>query len=298
MLVDVVVVSYNSRATLRDCVQPLAELDWARVTVVDNASADRSTEVVEDLRVEVIRSPHNGGFSYGCNLGAATGKAPYVLFLNPDARLDPDALDVLVRALEQDHSLGVVGPRILNDDGTLAWSQRRFPRLRSTYAQALGLHRVAAFSSWAGEVIQDPAAYARPGMPDWLSGSCMLMRRSALAEVGGLDEGFFLYSEETDLFRRLRHRGWGVRFEPNATAYHQGYGSAPWATVTPVLAGSRVRYARKHHGRLVAALEAIGVAIDSLVRAAARVHRPTRRRAHLAAARAALSSLRPPSRRD
>jgi hypothetical protein len=83
-----------------------------------------------------------------------------------------------------------------------------------------------------------------------------------------------------------------VRFEPKATAYHQGYGSAPWEAVTPILVRSRVRYARKHHGGLVAVLEAIGVAIDSLVRAAAWVHRPTRRRGHLAAARAALSSLR------
>lgn len=214
------------------------------------------------------------------------------MFLNPDARIESESLHRLVTVLRADPTLGGIGPRTLDDGGQLHRTQRRFPRLRSTYAQALGLHRVAAFSSWAGEVIQDPAAYTQPGSPDWLSGSCVLMRRAALEDVGGMDEGFFLFSEETDLFRRLRGRGWGVRFEPKATAYHQGYGSAPWETVTPILVRSRVRYARKHHGGLVAVLEAIGVTIDSLARAAAWVHRPTRRRGHLAAARAALSSLR------
>jgi GT2 family glycosyltransferase len=290
--VDVVIVAYNSRDTLRDCVAPLLRLPWVSITVVDNASPDRSATVVADFPVRIIKAPRNGGFAYGCNLGAAAGAAEFVMFLNPDARIESESLHGLVAVLRADPALGGVGPRTLDDGGLLHRTQRRFPRLRSTYAQALGLHRVAAFSSWAGEVIQDPAAYTRPGAPDWLSGSCVLMRRAALDEVGGLDEGFFLYSEETDLFRRLRRCGWGVRFEPKAIAYHQGYGSAPWEMVTPVLARSRVRYARKHHGRLVAVLEAIGVTIDSLVRAAARIHRPTRRRGHLASARAALSSLR------
>jgi len=293
VLVDVVVVSYNSRATLRDCVQPLAELDWARVTVVDNASADRSPEVVEDLRVEVIRSPHNGGFSYGCNLGAATGKAPYVLFLNPDARLDPGDLDVLVRALEQDHSLGVVGPRILNDDdGTLAWSQRRFPRLRSTYAQALLLHRLLPRARWTDEVIRDPAAYERPGSPDWLSGACLLVRRAALEQVGGLDQGFFLYSEDTDLCLRLRQAGWGVRFEPAATVSHVGGASAPRTTTEWISAQSHVRFARKHGRRGVAALDALGVALGGATHAAIWAAKPERARGHFAACRAGLASMR------
>ena len=181
---------------------------------------------------------------------------------------------------------------MLGEDGELHRTQRRFPRLRSTYSQALGLHRIAPRASWAGEVVKDPAAYARPGTPDWLSGACVLLRRAALEEVGGLDEGFFLYSEETDLFRRLRDRGWRTRYEPDAVAYHRGYGSAPREAVTPILARSRVRYARKHHGQLVALLEAIGVTIDALVRAGARIRHPARRRAQLAAARAALGAVR------
>ena len=296
VVVDVVIVAYNSRDTLRACVEPLSELPWVSVTVVDNASPDDSAAVVADLPIRTVRAPRNGGFAYGCTLGTAAGAAEFVLYLNPDARIESKSLSTLVTALRADPALGSVGPKTVGDGGQLHRTQRRFPRLRSTYSQALGLHRVAPLASWACEVIQEPAAYTRPDAPDWLSGSCILMRRSALDDVGGLDEGFFLYSEETDLFRRLRGRGWRARFEPQAIAYHQGYGSAPWEAVTPILARSRVRYARKHHGRLVALLEAVGVTIDSLVRAAACIHHPTRCRGHLAAARAALSAVRPTSR--
>ena len=292
VVVDVVIVAYNSRDTLRACVEPLASRPWVNVTVVDNASPDDSAAVVTDFPVHIIEAPRNGGFAYGCNLGTAAGAAEFVLFLNPDASIEPASLRTLESALRADPGLGGVGPRTLGDGGQLHWTQRRFPRLRSTYSQALGLHHLAPSASWAGETISSIAAYAEPATPDWLSGGCVLMRRSALEDVGGLDEGFFLYSEETDLFRRLRDRGWRARFEPQATAYHQGGASAPRDTTSPILARSRVRYARKHHGAAVALLEAIGVSIDAIARAAAWAHRPARRRGHLAAARAALGAVR------
>ena len=121
----------------------------------------------------------------------------------------------------------------------------------------------------------------------------MLLRREAVASVGGLDEGFFLYSEEIDLFKRLAAAGWGAGFEPGATARHIGYQSADRFATERIRAVSRVRYARKHHGRLVAMLEACGVALGGLARAAIWVRRPARARGHLlaawAAVRAALS---------
>jgi GT2 family glycosyltransferase len=290
--VDVVVVSYNSRATLRACVEPLAALPWAQLTVVDNDSQDDSPGAVADLPVRVIRSAHNGGFSYGCNVGAAVGSSPFVLLLNPDARLSPDNLRVLVDVLERDRSIGVVGPRILDEDGTLAWSQRRFPRLRSTYAQALLLHRLLPRAAWTDEVVRDAAAYDRPGSPDWLSGACMLLRRTALEDIGGLDTGFFLYSEDTDLCRRLRQAGWGVRFEPGATVHHVGGGSAPRTTTEWISATSHVRYARKHGRRGVAALDALGLALGGATHALLWLRRPERARGHAAAVRAALASIR------
>jgi GT2 family glycosyltransferase len=297
VVVDVVIVAYNSRNTLRACVESLVQLPWVTVTVVDNASPDDSAAVVADLPIRIIRAPRNGGFAYGCNLGTAVGTAEFVLLLNPDARIEPPNLRTLVSALRADPALGSVGPRTLGDGGRLHWTQRRFPRLRSTYGQALGLHRIGPLSSWA-DTVMEPAAYERPATPDWLSGGCVLLRRTALDQVGGLDEGFFLYSEETDLFRRLRCRGWIARFEPRATAYHRGSASLPAEAISPILARSRVRYARKHHGPVVALLEAFGVSIDALARAAVWSHRPARRRGHLAAARAGLGAVRSSAARD
>ena len=290
--VDAVIVSYRSEHTLRRCVEPLVALPWVDTTVVDNDSPDRSADVVADLPLRLVRSPRNGGFAYGCNLGSAAGSAPYVLLLNPDARLEAGDLAVLVDTLDEHPELGAVGPRIVGENGRLAWSQRREPRLRSTYAQALFLHRILPRASWTDEVIRDPAAYELAGSPEWLSGACMLLRRSALERVGGLDEGFFLYSEDTDLCRRLRAAGVGVRFEPRATAFHVGGASAPRTQTSRVAATSHVRYVRKHAGRIVATLDAIGVALSALTHALVWIHRPAHARGHAAAARAALASAR------
>jgi N-acetylglucosaminyl-diphospho-decaprenol L-rhamnosyltransferase len=290
--VQIVVVAYNSRDTLRGCVEPLAGLPSVDVTVVDNACPERSSDVVADLPVRVLHAPRNGGFAYGCNLGMATGRSELVLLLNPDARITPESLAVLVRALHADARLAVAGPRTLAADGALVWSRRRFPRLRSTYAQALFLQRLAPHAAWSDEVVRDREAYGRDGSPDWLSGACLLLRRSAVDAVGGLDEGFFLYSEETDLVRRLRDAGWGVRYVAGAVASHIGGASAPRHVTKRIWAQSRVRYARKHHGRAVAALEAVGVALGALTHAAAWSFRPRVARGHATAGLAALRAIR------
>lgn len=264
--VDSVVVSYNSAGSLRACVEPLAGTAGVRVIVVDNASSDGSLETIADLPAERIALNRNGGFSHGCNVGWRAGDARYALFLNPDARIDPSSLDRLVDVLETASDVGAVAPRIDHSDGPLEYSQRRFPRLRSTYARALFLHRLFPRASWSDELVRDPAAYERSGSPDWVSGACILVRRSALEELGGWDEGFFLYSEDTDLCRRLRNAGYDVRFEPGARVIHEGGASAPRASLLPVLAASRLRYAAKHRSPPAAALERLGVALEALTR--------------------------------
>jgi N-acetylglucosaminyl-diphospho-decaprenol L-rhamnosyltransferase len=290
--VDAVIVAYNSRDTLRACVEPLVGLPGVSVVVVDNASPDDSAAAVAELPVRVIQAPRNGGFAYGCNLGVAGGESEFVLLLNPDAHIDPASLAALVEALRADPRMGGVGPRTVDESGRLDWTQRHFPRLRSTYAQALFMHRAVPRATWTDEVIRDPDVYERPGTPDWLSGSCVLLRRAALEAVDGLDEGFFLYSEETDLFRRLGAAGWSAGYEPRATAYHVGGVSAHPDTTKQIWVHSRVRYARKHHGPTVALLEAAGIVIGALTHSAVWIHRPARARPYVDAARAALGALR------
>jgi N-acetylglucosaminyl-diphospho-decaprenol L-rhamnosyltransferase len=290
--VDVVIVSYNSRAHLRRCAEGLASVSWTRVYVVDNASPDRSPEVVADLSVDVIESKENRGFASGCNLGIRAGHAPYVLLLNPDAQLDPKSLSTLVEVLEQDQEAGAIGPRIVHEDGGLDHSLRRFPRLRSTFARALFLHHAFPRSAWADEVIRDEAVYERGGTHDWISGACILVRRSLLERLGGLDDGFFMYCEDKDLCARIWESGFSVRFEPRACCIHDGGGSAPQAALLPVLAASRLRYAQKHTMPLVAACERVGLILNEAVRSLVTRAGPGARTGH---ARSLFKLIRPDS---
>jgi GT2 family glycosyltransferase len=294
-LIDVVVVAYRSGATLRGCVEPLAALEHLRVTVVDNACPDNSVATIEDLAgVDIVRAPRNGGFAYGCNLGVARGRAPYLLFLNPDARIDAGSLAALTAVVEADPKTALVGPRILDDDGSLAYSLRRFPRLRSTYAKALFLHRLFPLAPWTDELIRDPAAYERADTAEWVSGACMLVRRDAYEAIGGFDEGMFLYCEDTDLCLRLWEAGHAVRFEPAALVRHVGGASSGAGETQAIAARSRIYYARKHRSRLTARLEALGVAFDEATHVAAALTRPANRRGHVKALRAALRPVADP----
>jgi len=287
-VVDVVVVSYNSAGHLRRCIEALAGDDRIDVIVVDNASADRSLESLADLPVTAVPLDDNRGFAHGCNVGWRRGNAPFVLFLNPDATIDPESVLRLVAAAEQSPPAGAVAPTIRHSDGTVDFSLRRFPRLRSTYAQAFFLHRFFPHADWSDELVRDPGAYMRAWAPDWASGACLLVRRRTLERLGGLDEGFFLYCEDLDLCRRIHDAGEELRFEPRAVAVHEGGGSAPRATLLPTLAASRVRYARKHQPRHVQVFERLGIVLGALTHAIVARGGREMRRGHLRAAGRAL----------
>jgi GT2 family glycosyltransferase len=262
--IDAVVVSYNSSETLRPCVEPLANLARANVIVVDNASSDDSLGVVADLPVRRIPLRENGGFARGCNVGWQAGNARYVLFLNPDATIDVRSLAHLAGALDENGGAGVVAPKILEQDGSLDFSQRRFPRLRSTFSQALFLHRIFPRATWSDEVVRTVESYESPGVVEWVSGACFMARRDLLERLDGLDEGFFMYCEDKDFCRRVWSNGFEVRFQPDAVAVHVGGVSASRAGLLPVMAASRIRYARKHFRRPPALLERFGVSLLAL----------------------------------
>jgi N-acetylglucosaminyl-diphospho-decaprenol L-rhamnosyltransferase len=286
--IDAVIVSYNSADTLRDCVQSLLATPGVAVTVVDNASPDDSLGVIADLPVRTIQSGRNGGFGFGCNIGLRAGSAPLVLFLNPDARLDEGALDSMESALVADPGVGLLAPRLVDGDGALMASQRHFPRAATAWSHALFLHRLFPRARWADEVIRRWEEYERPNEPDWVSGACMLARRSVLEAIGGFDERFFLYCEDTDLCARIRGAGHRIRYDPSASAHHVGGHSAPRSGLYSVLADSRVRYARKHGGRTDFLLQAGGIALHALTHAAVCVLRPAHAHGHVAALRTVL----------
>lgn len=262
--VDVVIVSHNSRKDLRRAAESFVALPEVHVFVVDNASSDGSLDTIKDLSVTRLPMPRNGGFAYGCNAGWRQGSAPFVLFLNPDAQLSEDALARLVRLLGEEARIGIVAPRIVGDDGKLHYSQRRFVRLGSTYAQALFLHRFFPRAGWSDELVRDVSAYDHASSPEWVSGACLVIRRSLLEELGGWDERFFMYCEDMDLCRRVRDLGYDVRYTPEAVAVHTGGRSAPGSETLPILAQSRILYMRKHGGLARTLLERAGIALGAM----------------------------------
>jgi N-acetylglucosaminyl-diphospho-decaprenol L-rhamnosyltransferase len=281
--VDVVVVAYNSRQFLRACVEPLVDTPGVSVVVVDNDCPERSYEVVEDLvGVHVIHVPSNGGFAHGCNTGWRSGSSRYVLFLNPDATLEPTELAALAHELDTDPGVAVVGPRTFDADGALDFSIRRFPSLVSTYAQALFVHRLVPHAGWVDELVRGQEAYERRTVADWLSGACLLVRRSALEQTGGFDESFLFYAEDIDLCRRItRDTGSAVIYSPAATCIHLCGRSSPRAQLLPMLAASRLRYAERYRGRVGRLLERVGIGVGEAIRAV--VGQSGCRRGHLRA---------------
>jgi len=280
--VDVVVVAYNSEQQLERCVGGLTGLEGVSVTVVDNASEDGTLALLATLPVTTVPVGWNSGFSYGCNTGWRRGTAPYVLFLNPDASIDANSLRALARVLDGRPEVGIVSPRISYDSGDLSYSLRRDPSLSRAFAQAFFVHRLVPDAAWADEVIRTRSAYEQAWSPEWVSGACMMIRRSLLERLDGFDDSFFLYSEDVDICRRARDSGAQIRFEPGARCVHSGGASAPRGAVLPLMAQSRVLYARKHENRAVALLYTVAVALSSLTHSIA-ARDGERRKGHLRA---------------
>jgi len=230
--VTALIVNYNSAPDIYECLDSLRAGDHpVEIVVVDNASTDGSPDRLETLPdVRLIRSARNAGFSGGVNLGVRTA-APQgaVLLVNPDASLAPDAVSRLVATLEAHPRAAAVGPLVLNPDGTVQPSKRRFP----TWLQAAMHATVGVF--WPGN--PGTRAYVcadlpedRPSQVGWLSASILLLRADAFRDVGMFDERFFFYVEDLDLCRRFADAGWELWFEPRAEAVHAWGGSTRNAT--------------------------------------------------------------------
>lgn len=228
--VSVIIVNYNAGAELRLALQSVADdlagINWEAL-VVDNASSDGSYDAVGQFapRARLLRNVENVGFARGVNQALAATSAPLVLIMNPDCRLGPAAFQVLKRELLSAERCAIVGPRILNPDGTPQGNARGDPgMLTGVFGRSSFLRRVLpSLPVSRRNVVDRGDASGRTGsVPvDWLSGACMLARRDALDAVHGFDERYFLYWEDADLCRRLRARGYHVRYVPEATAIHR-----------------------------------------------------------------------------
>jgi GT2 family glycosyltransferase len=255
-----VLVNYNAGAELRTALRSIADAmgrtPWEAV-VVDNASTDGSEAIVAEFArvARLIRNTENVGFARGVNQGIAATRGPGILIMNPDCRLDRGAIETLLAELNAHPSCAIVGPRILNPDGSLQGSARGDPDMfTGLFGRTGALRRLLPDLPIARRnVVIDAASPGRETsiVVDWVSGACMLARRDALEAVDGFDEGYFMYWEDADLCRRLRARGCEVRYVPGAIAVHQIGQSSRTAQEASIRAfhASAYRYYATHVAR-------------------------------------------------
>jgi N-acetylglucosaminyl-diphospho-decaprenol L-rhamnosyltransferase len=233
LMIGVVIVSYNTVALLRACLGSLRGCRLPlRIVVVDNGSRDGSAAMVrtEFPDVDLLALEANPGFAGGNNRGLARlaqstgGAPPYLLLLNPDTVVQAGAIESLVAFLEAHPRVGVVGPRLLNPDGTVQAAAFRFPTLLMTVLDLFPPGEILPGrlygSWWHGRYPQERGAAPFP--IDHPLGACMLVRREAIEEVGPLDERYFMYSEEIEWCWRIRRAGWAIWQVPAARVTHVG----------------------------------------------------------------------------
>lgn len=276
--VSIVIASWNAKRHLVDCLRSI-EADERRATietiVVDNASTDGSPEAVEREfpRVTLIRNAENFGFARASNVGIERASGRYVCLMNSDVVVRPGALGVLVRFMDSRPSVGLVGPRILNPDGSPQPSCRNFPGFANMLSRALAAHRLFRSSSRFGTETMAYWNHDAERSVDALSGCLCMARREALRDVGVLDERFFFYSEDVDWCMRFHTAGWDVRFYPEAEAIHFGGASTSVAPERFAVEKERARLQlyRKHYSRTTVACFAALIVLHHLVRVAARL---------------------------
>lgn len=286
---SVVIVTFESRSDVLGCLSSLAaDLGPANteVVVVDNGSADDTVELVREwggkgdkpanLALRLIANRENRGYTRAMNRALEASRGDKVLFLNPDTRIQPGALQRLSAALDQHPQVGVVAPQLLNPDGSVQPSCRRFPRRRDLVYEILGLSRLFPSSPVFNHWKMVDFDHARMREVDQPQGACLMTRRQVLERSGPLDERFPMFFSDVDWCRRVKEAGWKIVFLPEAKVVHRK-GASVYRTRAAMIWSSHrsfYDYWQKYAGerafdRLLNVVLGTGLWITALIRIAA-----------------------------
>lgn len=255
---SIVIVSWNVRGYLEACLSSIAanrgRLDL-EVIVVDGGSLDGSPELVrrDFPGVQLIDCGDNVGFPKGNNIGMAKAGGRNILLLNPDTEIVGDALELLIEYLDGHAEVGLVGGQLLNSDGSIQSSRRRFPTFATAMFESTWLEMIAPRKLLTTYYVDEVPADTRTTV-DWLTGACLMTRREVIEQVGPMDEAYFMYSEELDWCRRIKQAGWEIVYLPEAKIIHH-VGKSSEQVITErhlYFQKAKLRYFRKYHGFWVA----------------------------------------------
>jgi len=259
--VSIIIVSWNVAELLTACLNSIyAHNERSRileVIVVDSASADETLAVVRERfpQVTLLPQAENVGFTRGNNIGLRAARGDYLFLLNPDTELSADVVEVLAAYLDENPQVGIVGPKTLNTDRTYQSTRRRFPTLSLELRESLWL---------APHLFDLPPSHYSLDNPspdtthpvDWVQGSALMIRRVLYDQIGGMDEGFFMFSEEVDWCKRAADHHWKIAYIGSTHIIHHGGKSTEQAGARSHIyyQTSKIRYFRKHHGALQAGI--------------------------------------------
>lgn len=253
MTIGAVVVTHNSESHIEKCIESLKR-EGLQTIVVDSASTDGTKDKLSHLKTETIILSENRGFGHAVNEGVKNVNTDYVLFINPDAYLESGALEGFTDFIQQHPNIGIIGLSLWDEEGK---SEIASFGNEPTLQRLLTRHRF------------NTGPLTEAWRVDWVSGGAMLVKKSLFEELGGFDEGFFLYWEDVDICRRVRQVGYSVWVYPQAKAIHaRGASQADMAEKTRIYDMSADRYYKKHYSTTIWLLQGI-------LRKIYRIARPT-----------------------
>lgn len=271
MDLSIIIVSWNVAALLTDCLDSIARGPVAlagpdgtpheggsllvEVIVVDSASQDGTVETVRERYpwARLMPQADNVGFTRGNNLGLAAARGRYVMLLNPDTIVHDGALNRLVAYLDGNPAVGIAGPRVLNTDGTVQSTRRRFPTRLTALFESTWLQGYAPRRLLERYYVTDQPDDGTFDV-DWVQGCALIARREVYEQIGGLDTGYVMFSEELDWCRRAKNAGWRVAYVGDAVITHHGGKSTEQVQAQKhvYFQQSKLRYFRIYHGRAFA----------------------------------------------
>ncbi len=251
---SIVIISWNTRELLLDCIRSLKNLrvpGGYQIIVIDNASSDESAKAVREAfpDVVVVENTTNLGFAKANNLAIEQSKSEYICLVNSDVIVLNGCIEALLKYMKEHTDVGVIGPKLLNGDGSFQLSCKRFPTVWRTLCVALGLHRVFPnLPLFCGTEMTDLDENTTQDV-EAIAGAFLLARRSAIDQVGLLDEDFFFYGEDIDWCKRFHNAGFRVTYYPLAKSIHLGGASSSKDSLrfNQELYRAKLLYWKKHH---------------------------------------------------
>jgi len=226
MKLAIVIVSYNVGNYLKNCldsVKKTAQNLDPEIIVVDNNSTDNSLQILarEFPEVKVIANSRNYGFAKGANLGMKKTQAEFILLLNPDTLVSECAITSMLEYMQSRPEIGILGPQLLDPDGSLQHSCRSFPSWSVYFSNRQSLlNRFFPSNRWSNQYLLKQIDHSKIQEVDWITGCCLLLRKKMLEEIDYLDEDFFMYIEDVDIAKRAKAKNWKVVYFPSAKLVH------------------------------------------------------------------------------